>query len=110
MDLRRLKNESGMILVVVIAFIVVISILVAGMLSRNVTTTVALEDQTKSIQADLLTRGAFWKFQNYIDQSIYPSTGVMTTSWTEQPVAGGVIYTVTISRDAGNKISVKVSY
>ena len=104
MFLRRINNRSGMILVVVIAFIVVISILVAGMLSRNVITATSSEDQVKSSQADLLSRGALWKVQPSIDQGTF----VSPTSWPE--TVNNVVYTVTVTKDAAGKVVVKVTY
>lgn len=55
------KNESGMVLVVATTFILAMSLVVIGILSRNVSQGLSADTQFKKIQAEQLARGAWWQ-------------------------------------------------
>ena len=50
-----------MVLVVVLAVIMMMTILVIGMLGRNVSRAMVTEKQIRRIQAEALAEGAFWR-------------------------------------------------
>lgn len=60
----RRNNESGIVLVIVIAFILMMSIVLAGLYSRNTTSALSSLEQAKRLRADMLARGGFWRAYN----------------------------------------------
>jgi len=57
---KILDNESGMILLIAATFIMIISIVMIGLINRNVTQILSAHQQYKKIQAEQLARGAWW--------------------------------------------------
>ncbi len=60
MSIKKLDNESGIILLIVVAFTILMSIILLGMFGRSSSTSLSDIERTKRIQADFLARGAFW--------------------------------------------------
>ena len=61
MKTRIVRRDSGMVLMVVVAVVVMMSIVVIGILSRNVSRALATEKQIRLIEKEILAKGAFWK-------------------------------------------------
>ena len=95
MLIRKLNNESGIVLVVVIAFILIMSVLLTGIFGRNASLGIVSIDQIRSIKAEALARGAYWIAYDQLrtDDSLPPD-------FTE--VLDGITYTIVFSRSAGN--------
>lgn len=60
MKIVKKRSDKGIIMVAVVAFIIVISVLILGIMSRNVSQAVSMEKQIQHMQAEQLGRGAFW--------------------------------------------------
>jgi len=58
---KNRNNESGMILLIASTFILIISIVVIGLINRNVTQILSQSEHYKHIQAEQLARGAWWR-------------------------------------------------
>lgn len=58
-----------MILVITTVFVIVVSILVVGFMSRNTSQTMSAQQQIKHIQAEALLDGAMWRAQTAFEQS-----------------------------------------
>jgi hypothetical protein len=59
---KKRNNESGMILLIASTFIVLISIVVIGLINRNVSQVLSTSEHYKQIQAEQLARGAWWLY------------------------------------------------
>lgn len=57
---REYSSERGVILLTVIAAVMLMSILVMGMLSRNISQAVISERERKHLQAELIAKKALW--------------------------------------------------
>ena len=91
--MRNNKNERGMILVIATVFVMIISILVVGFMSRNSSQTLATETQIKRLQAEAILEGAMWRAQaQYSNDSTWPATYNQTV--------GNITYRVTFSNGA----------
>ena len=101
------RAKKGMVLVIVIAAIAMMSIVVMGMLSRNVSRGLTAENQIKRLQAETLAKGAFWR--------AYQNDGIPPTDGLSEGV-GGTTYTVSYTTVAAagpggtNKIETKVTH
>ncbi len=110
---RKKNSESGMALILVSVFIMVISMVVLGILSRSVSQALSVENQYKRIQAEQLSRGLWWRAHGTLRTG-----GALATVSTAMPPAaqtGGTAYVVTYQATAndarGNQgVKVKVSY
>jgi type II secretory pathway pseudopilin PulG len=71
--MKRKNNERGMILVIATVFVMIISILVVGFMSRNTSQTLATTDQIKRIQAEAVLEGAMWRAQSAYESGAVPS-------------------------------------
>ncbi len=102
MFLKKIRNESGMIMMVAIAFILVMSILLAGVFSRYTSSALSLVEQSKRIRADQLTRGAYWVAYDQLRRAapLTPPTPV---------TIDGTTYTIVFTR-AGADVQVIVTY
>ena len=91
MKIEVLKHEKGMVLIIVIAAIMLMTIAVVGMLSRNVSQSLRDEKMIQRMQAELLAKGAFWR--------VYQNGGTPPADFTE--TVDGRNYTVTYTTAAG---------
>ncbi len=108
--MRKKKNERGMILVIATVFVMIVSILVVGFMSRNTSQTLATTDQIKRIQAEAVLEGAMWRAQ-----SAYESGGGLPANYDE--TIYGVTYHVSFTSStvgsgpsATTPFSAKVNY
>jgi hypothetical protein len=74
-----------MVLVIVIVAIMMMSVMVVGILTRNVTGSLRDEKGIQRLQAELLAKGGFWL--------VYENLGTAPASFTE--TVGSTTYTVT---------------
>ena len=99
------RQKDGMILTVVIAAIMMMTLLVVGMLGRYSTRARGGDAAIKSLQAEALAKGAFWK--------AYMNAGV-GTNYTE--TINGVSYTISYNTSSGtgpsgtSQVDVGVTY
>ena len=63
MRMKRLQNETGMVLVTVVMVILVMSILLTAILSQNLSQVSVGQSHVDQIKAQELAIGAFWKAQ-----------------------------------------------
>ena len=80
-----LRSEMGMVLVRVIIAVMLMSAVVVGILSRNITSAFVDEKGRQRFQAELLAKGCFWRS--------YQAGGGIPSSCTE--TFDGTTYTVT---------------
>jgi type II secretory pathway component PulK len=103
-----MRNEKGMILVVVIMVVMLMSVLVMGMLSRNSSQVISSEDQIKGMQAQLLSRGGWWRaYPNYRNE-----TSPNGFTETLEGVVYNVSYDLIVNNGPGgtDKIETRVTY
>ncbi len=82
-----LNDQKGMILIIVIVAIMLMSIVVMGVLSRNVSKSLSDEKSIQNLQAELLAKGGFWR--------AYQNGGVPPADFSE--TIAGKTYNVTYS-------------
>jgi flagellar basal body-associated protein FliL len=101
---RSRRSKKGMVLVIVIAVIMMMTIVVMGMLSRNVSRALTTEKQIKRIKAEVLAEGAFWRA--YQDDGTPP---VATFSVISDGETYTVSYTDPVDAGPGGTDSKKVT-
>lgn len=108
--MHKNKKERGMILVIATVFVMVVSILVVGFMSRNTSQTMATQNQIKRIQGEAVLEGAMWRAQ-----AEFEKTGVIPASYSED--ISGTIYKVTFTNAAAGSgpsattpFSAKITY
>lgn len=106
--IKKGNDESGMIMVVVITFVVVIGLLMVGMFSRSESTGLTTAANAHSMQADALARGAY-----ALVYGALVSGQPMPSDWTE--TIDGRVYSITLTNTASpitgtRSIGVRVSY
>ena len=80
-----LRGKKGMVLVIVIVAIMLMSTVVVGILSRNISSAYVDEKGRQRLQAELLAKGCFWRS--------YQSGGTLPTPCTA--TVDNTTYTVT---------------
>jgi hypothetical protein len=113
MTRKSITNESGMILLVASAFIMAISVVVIGLLNRNVTQALSSHAQYKQLQAEQLARGAWWRVYDNLNRGTAVFPTVYTVTFNE--VNNTLTYTITVTDlglDAQNRhqYRVRVTY
>jgi hypothetical protein len=105
MKISRLNSKKGMVLVIVIAAVMLMSTVVVGILSRNISSALVDEKGRQRFQAELLAKGCFWRsYQSGGDTSIAPCTEIINgTTYT-------VTYGTTSAGALGTQISTTVTY
>lgn len=93
MKTSSVGRKKGMVLVIVIVAIMLMSVVVAGILSRNISSAFVDEKGRQRFQAELLSKGAFW-----IAYQSMQATGTLPGSFNE--TVDGTTYTVTYSLGA----------
>ena len=106
MPKKKLRKRNGFILLIVITSLVIMSIVVLGILSRNVSRSLVLNDRVHNIQAGLIARGAMWRGLDVL------KSGGTLNNYSEY--IDNILYNVTYTTSAGiwgtTRISVDVSY
>jgi Tfp pilus assembly protein PilV len=74
MKIPALSRQKGMVLIIVIVAIMLMSVIVVGILSRNISSSLGDENEMKRFQAELLAKGGFWR--------LYQNGGVPPASFT----------------------------
>ncbi len=104
----KLRNESGMVLMIVIMIVLVIMIISITILSQSMNQTSTAREQIDQIKADQIAKGIFWNA--YSSEAITPSAGQSMT-------VDGKVYTVDVSSPAdqpaiggSQPYSVNISY
>ncbi len=87
---RRKRNDSGMVMIMVLMVTIIIMVYSIGILSRGATQVLSAEDQVDRIKADQLTMGAYAK--TYTDMA---AGSAMPTTFTE--TLDGKAYTVAVT-------------
>ena len=102
---RQLNNhidrESGMVLVTVLMIVAVMMILSISILSQNVTQNTSSQSQVEQIRADQFAKGVFWN--SYSAGAFNSSNGTLGTY-------NGKTYSATVSPQANNAYTVRISY
>jgi hypothetical protein len=101
--IRKKKNNSGMILFLVIVFLLVSAILLAGLFSRNISASLVAIEHERQTKAEVLARGLYWKA--YSQKFV---SGANLGNGTE--TIDGIVYTYTFAYGAGSDITVTVNY
>ncbi|MBF0122024.1 MAG: hypothetical protein HQL21_01285 [Candidatus Omnitrophica bacterium] len=97
------RNESGIVLIAVVAFIVVVSVMILGIMSRNASQTVSVEEQVRHIQAEQLRKGAMWVAKAKEDRNEgLPETII-------EKLGDGKDFSIYFSK-TGRKTNINVSY
>jgi hypothetical protein len=99
MKVSVFRRQKGMVLVIVIAAIILMSIATLGILSRNVSQSMGDEKEIQRIQAELLTKGCFWRL--YQNNGIDPGNCSGTIN--------NRAYTVTYTINAG-QVDTQIAY
>ena len=86
-----LRGKKGMVLVIVIVAIMLMSTVVVGILSRNISSAYVDEKGRQRLQAELLAKGCFWR--SYQSGGVLPAPCVI-------PMMDGTTYTVTYTLGA----------
>ncbi|MBF0478170.1 MAG: hypothetical protein HQL26_01680 [Candidatus Omnitrophica bacterium] len=76
--IKKLKNDSGIVLVTVIIIITVMMILVVSMISLNVSQSVVSKEENKKLKCELMTEGILNLFQSQYTTKVvplYPAAG-----------------------------------
>ena len=110
MSIKRLSNESGMIMLIVIAFILVMSILSAGIFSRAISKSMSSISQAKQVQAELLARGAYARAYDQLRQTP-GDLSALAGGWTTEtigPVTYGIVFT--LSGANNTVVTVQITY
>ncbi|MBF0484963.1 MAG: hypothetical protein HQL16_00455 [Candidatus Omnitrophica bacterium] len=68
--MRNLRNKSGMVMMLVIAVVITMSLLVIGLMSRNISRSLTVENQVQEVDADTVAKGAFWKAYTKISKEV----------------------------------------
>ena len=102
MSATLMKNEKGIVLVVVITFILIISVAMLGLFSRNISTAFSSVEQAKRLKADIIGRGAYWKA--YTALSLGAGLPANETVYSDH-----ILYTIGYSQ-ALSQVSVQVTY
>jgi Tfp pilus assembly protein PilV len=99
-----LRSQKGMVLVIVIIAVMLMSAVVVGILSRNITSAFVDEKGRQRFQAELLAKGCFWRS--------YQSNGAVPSSCTEtvDGTTYTVIYTAVNAGALGTQILTQVDY
>ena len=103
MRLNKINNESGIVMVIVICFIVIMSVAMVGLFVRNTSTALTSVEQAKRIKADTLARGAYWRAYNLL------STGQSLPVGPESETFENTVYRITYSQ-VTNQVNVAVNY
>ncbi len=106
MRLKRLHNDSGMVLVTVVMIVFVMSLLLTAILSQNLSQASVTQAQIDEIKAKQLAIGAFWKAQADMTNVAGNPTAVaaenldgktFTVAVDPRPASSAAAYTVTVS-------------
>jgi hypothetical protein len=92
-----------MILFLVVSFLVLMSIVVAGLFNRSISTSLTAVSQTKKEKADLLARGLWWKA--YSNKN---AGGANLANSFE--VIDGIRYDYTYNYGPGGQVTINVIY
>ena len=105
---KRLNNNSGMILAIVTAMVIIMSIIVVGMVSRNFSSSLSSEGQKRHIEAEQVASAAFWNAYQQMGAGGSPS------NYTQVVDGRSYSITYTIVPGAGpggtNSVTVGVTY
>ena len=93
MKVLSVSRRKGMVLIIVVVAIMLMAVVVAGILSRNVSSAFVDEKGRQRFQAELLTKGAFW-----IAYQSMQATGTLPTPFFE--TVDGTTYKITYSLGA----------
>ena len=99
-NLRKAKDTSGIVMVVVFIIIMVMTIVSATIFSQSMSQSKTARAQVDEIVAEQLAKGVFW--------NSYKPDGVFSTSFSPTTLNNRV-YTVTIS-NPGSNVFLNVSY
>lgn len=106
MRMNLLNNRSGMIMLLAITFILMMSVVMAGLFSRDISAALTLLARSKEIRSEMLARGKFWQtYDQLMLNNTVPANGV--------EVMDGISYTYSINRNTAaspNVITVTVTY
>lgn len=104
---KIISNNRGIVLVFTIVFVVIVSILVVGFMSRNSSQTVTTFEQSKRFQAEALLESAMWNA--YMS---FESTGAKPSNY--EITVNGVKYKIGFSNgavtDGVRPFNVTISY
>ena len=78
--LKRLQNDSGVVLVAIIVLTIVMSILAVGIMTTNVNQALSNQYQVERIRAEELAKGAFW--YNFVNLRTSGTSALPTSSIT----------------------------
>ena len=87
--LKRLRNNSGIVLIAIIIITIVMSILAIGIMTTNVNQALSNQYQVERIRAEELAKGAFWfNFVNLRTSNAagIPSPSIMTVEGKEYTI------------------------
>ncbi|MBF0386662.1 MAG: hypothetical protein HQL20_02265 [Candidatus Omnitrophica bacterium] len=100
------KNESGIVLVIVITFVLIMSVAMVGLFSRNVSMALSGVEQGKRIKAEMLARGGYWKAYSTLSGS--PSQ--LPSPNPETVRLDGINYEILYVQGAAGQVNVVVNY
>ena len=100
---RNHRRESGVILLIVIATIMVMSVFAISILSQSLNQSASAQAQVDNIVAEELAKGAFWKV--YADKN----GGVVNPTVSSEPSLNGKVFTVSIT-NSSTQYNSQVSY
>ncbi len=101
------RNRSGIVLVAVVAFVVVVSTMILGVLSRNISHALLVERQVRHIQAEQLRKGAMWVAKAQVDRN--DPDNLLPKPITES-LGKGTDFSIYFSSLPDNAVSIEVKY
>jgi Tfp pilus assembly protein PilV len=106
--LKKLHNDSGMVLIIVTAMVLIMSVIVIGLVSRNFSAALSGEEQSRHIMAEQLATTAFWNAYQLMSSGGAP----LDYSTTVDGRTYNVVYTITNGNGPGgtNTVQVAVNY
>ncbi len=101
MLIKPKNKESGIILVIVITFILMMSITMVGVFSRNASTSLTPIEQIKRSKAEILAKAGYWDAYSRLSSGLALANKVV---WLDN-----ITYNIDFYR-TGSKIEVNVTY
>jgi len=106
MMLKGINNNSGMVFIIVTAMIIVMSVIVVGMVSRNFSSALSGEEQKWHIEAEQIATAAFWNAYQQLNNGDTP----VDHSIVQNGKTFAVDYTITPGGPSGSTVVVSITY
>ena len=107
MFMKRSSNESGIVLVIVITFVLIMSVVLAGFFTRNISQALSAGGQANRINAYQVAQGAYWIAYNQL------LSGNNTLIDPPAETIGGVTYNIHFNAtgpQSNQQVNVQVTY